>query len=691
MAKSASPYRKLLEQWQPPDHAGKPIGCLTTTFTFSTAFFEEQCLARFLNIDSDPNTDAQLYLIEREEKMAGLSGAVVIADSLHCNEARSLRWDVIAARVAGGIQHAKVSLLVWQHHVRLIIASANMTEDGYCKNQEVFGVLDYASDSIASRSALDDSLDFLTRLPALVNSAVDSSSVTRWQSVIEHARTTCDKWSATDEENAEISLYPFFITPDAPNLFEQINAIWPQGGISHAYAASPFFDVDEKYAKSTVKAFIDMLNSRGVERTVGWFTTAEQSPDEGWWMHLPKACRTTPERKGIKTEFYRVKQRIVEDEVEHFRPLHAKMLWFANQRWCAYVCGSSNFTQRGLGLSGRPNIEANLVYVFRKDNKKLYKAFNQSWINHQYVKPNELLFGDIQQDEAELEALNQSSLPLGFVDASIKRHQSEIQLVLTLDKPPASWSISDHNRDELVASSDYWKEDGSPRSWPVTWSQLELPTLLKVNWDDGFAYWPVNIADMSLLPPPDELRNLSLDSLIEILSSQGSLRDVMRRILRRQQHKTSSNGHAMAEELDPHKRVQTSHHLIPRTRRISQVLSGLQNRLERPVVTLEALHWRLYGPIGVNAVVNALETHAESHDEFAFLLSELMLVLRRIRYEAHEGVLSETDFTKSMQQVLTELSSKLLQVRKATSPMIAGYCEKVNRECNSAGGQVTGQ
>lgn len=141
MARSASPYRKLLEQWQPPDHAGKPIGCLTTTFTFSTAFFEEQCLARFLNIDSDPNTDAQLYLIEREEKMAGLSGAVVLADSLHCNEARSLRWDVISARIAGGIQHAKVSLLVWQHHVRLIIASANMTEDGYCKNQEIFGVL----------------------------------------------------------------------------------------------------------------------------------------------------------------------------------------------------------------------------------------------------------------------------------------------------------------------------------------------------------------------------------------------------------------------------------------------------------------------------------------------------------------------------------------------------------------------
>jgi hypothetical protein len=34
-------------------------------------------------------------------------------------------------------------LLHWQNLVRLIIASANLTEDGYRRNLEVFGVLDY--------------------------------------------------------------------------------------------------------------------------------------------------------------------------------------------------------------------------------------------------------------------------------------------------------------------------------------------------------------------------------------------------------------------------------------------------------------------------------------------------------------------------------------------------------------------
>ena len=84
----------------------------------------------------------------------------------------------------------------------------------------------------------------------------------------------------------------------------------------------------------------------------------------------------------------------------------------------------------------------------------------------------------------------------------------------------------------------------------------------------------------------------------------------------------------------------------------------------------------------MTAVVNALESHAESHDEFAFLLSELMLVLRRIRYDGHEGVLSETEFSQHMQQVLSELADKLAETRSATSPMIAAYCDSVRQECN---------
>jgi hypothetical protein len=43
-------YGKLLDAWLPSDDAGQPVGCIATTFTFSPAFFEEECLSRFLQL-----------------------------------------------------------------------------------------------------------------------------------------------------------------------------------------------------------------------------------------------------------------------------------------------------------------------------------------------------------------------------------------------------------------------------------------------------------------------------------------------------------------------------------------------------------------------------------------------------------------------------------------------------------------
>ena len=50
-------YGKLLDAWVAPDDAGDPVGCLATSFTFSPVFFEEECLGRFLQLESDPTED----------------------------------------------------------------------------------------------------------------------------------------------------------------------------------------------------------------------------------------------------------------------------------------------------------------------------------------------------------------------------------------------------------------------------------------------------------------------------------------------------------------------------------------------------------------------------------------------------------------------------------------------------------
>src|SRR5215210_8976180 len=100
---------KLLDYWKPPHGAGTPIGCVSTTFTLDTPFFEEECLARYLCMETDPDTDGRLYLIEREEKMSGVQCAAVLADYRQCQGAHSPRWDLIPVRTPG-IMHAKISL-----------------------------------------------------------------------------------------------------------------------------------------------------------------------------------------------------------------------------------------------------------------------------------------------------------------------------------------------------------------------------------------------------------------------------------------------------------------------------------------------------------------------------------------------------------------------------------------------------
>ena len=95
MAKRIS---KLLDAWIPPEKSGEPIGCLATSFTFDNEFFEDECLKRFLNLETELNADGPIYLIEREEKLSNIDVASVLVDQSHCKGKRSLRWDLLPFR-----------------------------------------------------------------------------------------------------------------------------------------------------------------------------------------------------------------------------------------------------------------------------------------------------------------------------------------------------------------------------------------------------------------------------------------------------------------------------------------------------------------------------------------------------------------------------------------------------------------
>ena len=165
--------------------------------------------------------------------------------------------------------------------------------------------------------------------------------------------------------------------------------------------------------------------------------------------------------------------------------------------------------------------------------------------------------------------------------------------------------------------------------------------------------------------------------LIDILTSAKPLHQTLDRWLRR---KKENKTHDEGISLDPHKRVDTSSFLLQRTRRVSDALTGLRQRLEQPVVSEQALEWRLHGPVGVMALAQAVTKEARSDQERCFLLTELCLELARVRPLPSPGTLSPAHVRKSLRQIAQEIHATISPDALAGLPALASYTKAAFKE-----------
>lgn len=648
-------YGKLLDAWIAPDDAGDPVGALATSFTFSPVFFEEECLARFLQLESDPTEDGPVYLVEREEKLAQLSCAAALVDQHHCRGGRSLRWDMISARMPRGLQHAKVSLLYWSNLVRLIIGSANLTEDGYRRNLEVFGVLDFQPGGEAPVSCLLATVEFLKKAGELATVGdVKAPPLERWDGLLDRVAKECSNWGTTDEQTRRtgVQVRPMFSGPGSKTIFDSLTETWPGGSPPDSGSVvSPFFDPPEA-DNSPARALWGLLRQRG-EASIDFHVSGEEVPGEdGLFLNAPESLlRAEPRgRPNVTTTFHRV-------IVPNGRSLHAKGIWIENTRWSVYMIGSSNFTSAGTGLSKTPNLEANLVYTI--DTNRVPNARKLLGATFPESEPVDLdanvkwkpLPGD---DGAGDDVLLPRCFANAIYDCDANQHGT---IRLSFDgTPPAKWELLIDGDNQRFWGEQDWLALLSPSECVVKWEQVRPPSGFWVRWQGSHAaaWWPVNVTAGEVLPPPEELKNLPLEILINILSSARPLHRVLKGYLRRHKKHGSEGNNGVV--VDPHKRVDTSQFLLQRTRRMSWALNALRVRLERPVVTLEFLRWRLRGPVGVIALAEALVREGRSDEEKAFLISELVLTLTRAKPETKEGCVPPDVHKAEIRQVVLELT-----------------------------------
>ena len=659
---------KLLDAWTPPKDAGEALGCVATTFTFKAEFFEEECLGRFIELQTDPAEDGPAYLIEREEKLAQLVCAVVLVDQQHArNLIRSLRWDVLVARPAQGIMHAKVSLLQWTIHTRLIVASANLTDDGYRRNLEIFGVLDFHEGSGAPLEVLDASIGFLHELAATAGQ--EGAASQRWEEFLAQVTKQTRTWGATKAPRGAgaVRMFPVFSGPGRSTVLETLEGIKIQtDAFTNACVISPFFDPPEAQ-NVPAQAIWLLLKQRG-EAAVEYHVPVEEIPgEEAVQVHAPQSLLTfRPDDTSIRKLI-----------LESSRPLHAKCLSLENARSILRVIGSSNFTSAGLGLGKIKNWEANLGYlVHRASAPSAAKALEASWPNSTELPDDyEVRYLPTKnEEEAESGAL---MLPRAFGEAVFACPDSGPEIRLHFQgTPPPGWKITIVESNEFFTSDTDWQAQGNPEIYVIPWTKDRPPSGFAVSWSAsiGEAWWPVNSLDGAALPPPLELKDLKLDLLVELLTSTRPLYVVLASWARRREKVTSPNS-ATDPLLDPHRRVNTSAFLLQRTRRVSAALYGLRKRLERPFASEASLHWRLRGPIGVLALAEAISREADNEVERTYLLLELCLELRRTGPGESPGSLSVRRVRTALREIITEMEMKMSSDAFKNDPALAEYAQ----------------
>ena len=673
---------KLLDAWGNPNAAGDPIGVIATTYSFDPIFFEEECLGRFLNVQSDPNADGPIYLIELEEKMAGLSCASVLIDQHHCQGARNLRWDMIPARLSkGGVMHSKIVVLCWSNLIRIIVGSANITENGFRENQEIFGVLDYTAESNLPLSILSDILEFLDKTVSETIPDLNQPDAQRWLSFTSRLQTIANQWMTTATTVNDIHLHPLFVSPGSNDVFSQLKDIWRSvayGVPNQAVITSPFFNPPEDKENIPSIKIWDLLSQRGSVKVIYNVPVDDFSSSlDHLVLRAPRTLEDNipKSRRDVMVEFKALQDKIRHGNDEIIRFVHMKSIYLQNQDWIVYMIGSSNFTSSGLGFRENSNYEANLVYAVSRKNPKRFKEFQKSLFHGEKIKgPFDYLKEEVLNED---ESISEEYIPLPqFFSSLILIKDPDYSLRLNFSgKAKPDFIVCDESK-QIILDEKSWLQQKKPESLNIPLGNKPLPSGLLVRWKDsnGFAFWPLIVSDKNILPPPEEIRDLPLEILLQVITSARPLHQIIRAWKKKKEY--SGDRYSGGEILDPHKRVDTSTFLLQRTRKISYALNGLRQRLERPVYTKETLQWRLHGPIGVKAIAKAIIKEAKSDEEKAFLLCEIALELSRIDYQERDNSLENSFVTSELQIIIRGLYKDIKAYRPKLKPELSRYIKK---------------
>lgn len=264
------------------------------------------------------------------------------------------------------IHHAKIHLIHRQNLIRLIVASANLTHEGFRKQREAAVVLDFHEQGTLPASILTTAIE---RWTAALGHYYDD----RIRRIFDAATLQASKWRAGSASQTRAEIQIAFGGGLMP-LWRQFVDAWPPGeSVLNWNICSPFWPLSTVSASQNPFEIIaaGLVNKQcRLEECELEIIARADSPNEKALPRFPfelvrhlRASKTFPIRKGriLPAQLAASEEETPEGMAADNRDLHAKWMVITGPETVLALVGSANFTRLGLGVLKEPtaaNLEA---------------------------------------------------------------------------------------------------------------------------------------------------------------------------------------------------------------------------------------------------------------------------------------------------------------------------------------------
>ncbi len=357
--------RKLIDRLVPDPHWGAMVGLLATTFDLRPEFLETDLLPSVFVLGAwDDQSWATRIAVEK--RLFELDVAAILTEARrYRGRPRSLRLNVQpAVSPRGSVLHAKVTLLLFERAVRLIVGSANLTKQGYRENREVIAVLTATQKSKKGAALIIQGLKGM-------ESALSSWLTPEIRKLIHRSIETVQAWLNGDADRDT----SFVWSNGQTRLWNEFVDLWPAGEtVKRISILSPFWSQDVSLTLSTFLTKFKNVDLLAPDAEVRLLTDAFKNPNGELIPILPPAYAAQDwQAFGVKTIAQPVNPEVHPEELggmEGFtatRALHAKVVLVEGTRSGLAYLGSANFTGHGWGfIPGENNANTEAGVILRR-------------------------------------------------------------------------------------------------------------------------------------------------------------------------------------------------------------------------------------------------------------------------------------------------------------------------------------